>query len=69
MLGKKLLELRNETKMTQKEIAAKLNVSEKSYSNWERNIYYPKIVNLIKLSKLFKVRTNYLAGLDNIRHK
>ncbi len=55
--------------MTQKQVATIMNVAVSCYANWERGKYLPDLFNVIKLSKLFKVRVNYLFGLDDIRQK
>ena len=40
-LGELILKLRKEKGLTQKQLADKLNVSDKSVSKWERGIIYP----------------------------
>lgn len=64
-----LKKLRLENNMTQKQVATIMNVAVSCYANWERGKYLPDLFNVIKLSKLFKVRVNYLFGLDDIRQK
>ncbi len=41
--GALIAELRRQNHMTQKELAAKLNVTDKAVSKWERGIGYPEI--------------------------
>lgn len=45
----------------------KLNVSRLSVSKWELNSATPDVFNLLKLSKLFKVTTDYLLYDDYTR--
>ncbi|MFD3019492.1 helix-turn-helix domain-containing protein, partial [Streptococcus agalactiae] len=58
----KLKELRKEKKLTQTELASKLNISQKSYSNWETGKSEPNLENVVKLAKLFKTTTDFLLG-------
>ena len=39
--GELILKLRTEKSLTQKQLADKLNVSDKAVSKWERGIIYP----------------------------
>ena len=61
----RLRELRNESGLTQNEIAAKLGVSGQTILNWENGIYEPKINQLIKLADLFNVTVDYLIERPN----
>lgn len=45
-----------------------LGVSKQTISNWENNNILPSIEMLVKISKLFKVSTDYLLGLDDRRY-
>lgn len=54
-LGKIISNFRTERKMTQKELAHKLNVSDKAVSRWELGLSYPSMDMLLSLSKLFKI--------------
>ncbi|MFD3012241.1 helix-turn-helix domain-containing protein [Streptococcus agalactiae] len=61
----KLKELRKEKKLTQTELASKLNISQKSYSNWETGKSEPNLENVVKLAKLFKTTTDFLLGVTD----
>ena len=61
----RLRELRNESGLTQNEIAAKLGVSGQTILNWENGIYEPKINQLIQLADLFNVTVDYLIERPN----
>ena len=69
MLPERLKILRSEAKLTQKEIAEKLNISQKGYSYWERGEREPNNDSLQKLANLFKVTTDYLLGNTNIKNQ
>lgn len=57
----RLRELRNQSGLTQNEIANKLGVSGQTILNWENGIYEPKINQLIQLADLFDVTVDYLV--------
>lgn len=61
----RLRELRNESGLTQNEIATKLGVSGQTILNWENGIYEPKISQLIQLADLFNVTVDYLIERPN----
>lgn len=54
-IGQLILSLRKECKMTQKEIADKMNISDKTISKWERGMGCPDITLLGDLSHIFGV--------------
>ena len=60
MLPERLKTLRLEHKLTQKQIAKKLNVSHVSYSYWENGRMKPK--NIQQIADFFNVSTDYLLG-------
>lgn len=62
-LGTKIAKLRKEQNMTQQELADKLNITDKAVSKWERNISYPDITSISKLSKILKVDSSELIDL------
>lgn len=57
-----LKELRKEKKLTQTELATKLNISQKSYSNWESGKAEPTLDNIIKLANILDTTTDELLG-------
>ena len=61
----RLRELRNQSGLTQNEIASKLGVSGQTILNWENGIYEPKINQLIQLADLFGVTVDYLIERKN----
>lgn len=58
----RLQELRKEKRLTQKQIAKEINVSEDSVYNWEKGRSEPSITDLISLANLLNVSIDYLVG-------
>lgn len=67
-LGQKIFELRNEQKMSQRDLAEKLNVSRQSISKWETDASVPELDKLIMLSDLFHITMDELVK-DEIHEK
>ena len=61
-MGRFISELRKSHQMTQKELAAKLNVTDKAVSKWERGLSYPDISLLTPLSDIFDVTASELLN-------
>lgn len=64
--------LRKENELTQKELAEKINVSDKAVSRWETSKSYPDVTSLMSLSEYFEISVNeLLAGkrlsVENIK--
>lgn len=66
MLGLRIRELRTSFGWSQVELAEKLNISKQTVSNWENDNIQPSIEMLVRVSKMFRVSTDYLLGLDNV---
>lgn len=62
IVAKKLSELRKKNKLTQLELAEKLNYSDKAVSKWEKGESLPGVEVLYKLSKLYGVSIDYIVG-------
>ena len=60
--GNFISELRKEKKLTQKELAEKINVSDKAVSRWETGKGYPDVTSLVSLSEYFDVSVNELLA-------
>ncbi|MBO4939874.1 MAG: helix-turn-helix transcriptional regulator [Clostridia bacterium] len=58
----RLLELRTEKGLSQREMARELQVSQGTYNNWENGRTQPSIEQLILLSNFFSVSVDYLVG-------
>lgn len=65
MVAEKIKELREANKLTQSELARKLNITRSSVNAWELGISVPSTTYLVELSNLFKVSTDYLLDLPN----
>lgn len=61
-LGKKLKSLRIAGNYTQLQVADRLGVSKTIISAYENDLRHPSYENLIKLSKLYNVSTDWLLG-------
>lgn len=62
-----LTQLRKERNLGQKEIAAYLNVSVGTVSNYENNVHAPDYATLCRLADYFDVTTDYLLGRTAFR--
>ena len=62
--GEKLQLLRKQKGMSQEQLASQLTVSRQAISKWELNGSFPDTENVIKLSELFDVSTDYLLKND-----
>lgn len=63
-VGKIIRTLRQERNMTQKQLADKMNISDKTVSKWERGLGCPDISLIPELSDLLKVDTQKLLVGD-----
>ena len=63
-LADKILNLRKKNGMSQEELAEKLNISRQAVSRWEVGTAQPDAPNVLQLSKLFGVTTDYLLNDD-----
>ena len=59
-LKDKLLKLRKEKGMSQQELANELNVSRQSISKWKLGESQPELNNIVMISELYHVSTDYL---------
>ncbi|MBQ3598787.1 MAG: helix-turn-helix transcriptional regulator [Clostridia bacterium] len=63
-MGKLIQSLRKEKGLTQKQLADKLNITDKAVSKWERNVACPDISLLPKLSEILGVSVNDLLNVN-----
>jgi len=61
-MGQFISELRKSHQMTQKELAEKLDVSDKAVSKWERGLSYPDIALLSPLSNILGITVTELLN-------
>ena len=64
ILKERLKELRVERGLKQKDVADALEISVSCYGGYEQGYREPDFKTLIKISKFFKVSTDYLLGLE-----
>ena len=67
IIAKNLSELRRKNKLTQLEVAEKLNYSDKAVSKWEQGESLPGIEVLYKLAKLYGVSMDYIVGEKEVK--
>jgi len=60
--GEILAELRQDRKMTQKDLAQAMFVTVGTISNYENGVHYPDVDKLLSLADYFNVTTDYLLG-------
>lgn len=61
----KLKKLRKDNKLTQKETAQELNITERNYQHYEAGTQKPSFDGLINLCTFFNVSADYLLGLTD----
>ena len=66
MLGARIKELRKEFGLSQVELAARMEVTKQTISNWENENIQPSVDMLVGLANVFNVTTDYLLGLDDV---
>lgn len=65
IIAKNIAELRRDQHLTQAELAAKLNYSDKAVSKWERGESVPDIGVLKEIADTFSVTVDYLITADH----
>lgn len=63
-IGIVIKELRKEKGLSQTQLASMLFVSQDTVSLWECGKSYPDIENIIKLTQIFNITSDYLLGLE-----
>jgi len=66
--AERLRELRNEKKMTMKDLADKLSLTEQAISMYERNERRPNFEKLEEIADFFNIDMNYLLGKSIIKN-
>ena len=64
-LGKQILKLRKENKMSQEDFSEIFNVTRQTVSSWENEKSYPDIETLVKISDKFNISLDILIKGDN----
>jgi len=65
--AERLIQLKNERNLLQKDIAAALGLSLRTYQYYEKGQMEPTLSNIIKLSQFFHVSSDWLLGLSDDR--
>lgn len=63
--GDPLAELRQDKKLTQKQLAKIIYVTPGTICNYENNVRYPDVEKLVALADYFDVTVDYLLGRSN----
>lgn len=63
-LQEKIIGLRKTNGWSQEDLAEKMNVSRQAVSRWENGTALPDAQNILQISKLFHVTTDYLLNED-----
>lgn len=63
--GERLRDLRLGKRLTQTQVAKRLNLSKTTISGYENNVKTPSVDVLIQLSIFYDVSVDYLLGLDD----
>ena len=64
--GDNLRQIRKSKKMSQEQLAEKVNVTRQSVSKWENGESYPEMNNILELCKIFNCKLNDLVHTDMI---
>jgi len=65
LFAEKIKVLREQSSMTQADLAKKLGLTRSSVNGWEMGLSAPSTPLLVELSKVFSVSTDYFLGLDH----
>ena len=63
--GNKILQLRKQKNMTQKELADLLSVTDKAVSKWERGLNFPDLLTMEKIAQIFDTSVVELLGIED----
>lgn len=63
-VGNFIKKLRKQANMTQKELGAKLHVTDKAVSKWERGLSFPDITMLNSLAEIFNVTASEILNAE-----
>ena len=62
--GNRIKTLRLQNNLTQEQLASRLNLTKSVISAYETGLRMPSYETLISISRVFKVTTDYLLGLE-----
>ena len=67
MYIRRIRDLREDADLTQQQVAAILGTSQTMYARYERGANELPIHHLLKLCELYKVSSDYILGLSDMR--
>jgi DNA-binding XRE family transcriptional regulator/desulfoferrodoxin (superoxide reductase-like protein) len=65
-IGKMIAKIRKDKNLTQRELAEKLNVSDKAISKWERGSGLPDIASINSLAEILEINVNEILSGDTM---
>ena len=65
--GERITKLRQNKHITQRELASKLYVTDKTISSWESNRTEPSLEMIVRLAEILECRASYLLYGDNFK--
>ncbi|MCD8048834.1 MAG: helix-turn-helix domain-containing protein [Clostridia bacterium] len=65
LLADKIKTLREQSGITQSELARKMGLTRSSINSWEMGLTIPSTTYIIELAKTFNVSTDYLLGMEH----
>lgn len=65
MLAERIKSLRQKSRMSQAELARKLNVTRSSVNAWELGISTPTTQYVVEFANLFHVSSDYILGIES----
>ena len=69
MIGEKIYNLRKDNKLSQEQLAEKVNVTRQTVSNWETSQTVPDAYQLLELSKVFEISVDEILNNNKIYNK
>ncbi|EOH96593.1 hypothetical protein UAY_02961 [Enterococcus moraviensis ATCC BAA-383] len=64
---RRIRSLREDNDYTQREVAALLNVGQRTYADYEYGKTRIPLESMIKLAKFYNVDMNYICGVSDVR--
>lgn len=66
-IDRRIRQLREEQRMSQRELARRLGVEAASVCRWERGVKRPSLARVYQMLELFDVSLDYLYGRTDVR--
>lgn len=68
IVSERIKQARKNNKLTQEELAKKVNITKATISNYENGYSSPSNEMLVVLSEVLNVTTDYLLGKESVNH-